>query len=213
MPKSGWRWPGSLAAKANGTAIQTPDPTFSKATRGSTGQPPGAAEVRIHLRATGRPAGNLDRHATSLKGAQTRSCSSPVFVQETAEEVASVHSAPVIRARDGQLGRRRWRLQSECPVRTVGVVVLDICPKDLRQMATSDNQQPVQALGADRADPPFRVRIRSGRLDRCHQHLPTLGAEHLVEAPGEFRVAVAQQGSASVVLARPARAGGCGPAA
>jgi hypothetical protein len=42
-----------------------------------------------------------------------------------------VHSAPVIRARDGQLGRRRWRLQSECPVRTVGVVVLDICPKDL----------------------------------------------------------------------------------
>ena len=39
--KSGWRWPGSLAAKANGTAIQTPDPTFSKATRGSTGQPVG----------------------------------------------------------------------------------------------------------------------------------------------------------------------------
>jgi hypothetical protein len=38
-----------LAAKANGTAIQTPDPTFSKATRESTGQPPGAAEVRIHL--------------------------------------------------------------------------------------------------------------------------------------------------------------------
>jgi len=29
---SGWRWPGSLAAKANGTAIQAPDPTLSKAT-------------------------------------------------------------------------------------------------------------------------------------------------------------------------------------
>jgi hypothetical protein len=38
-----------LAAKANGAAIQTPDPTFSKATRDSTGQPPGAAAVRIHL--------------------------------------------------------------------------------------------------------------------------------------------------------------------
>jgi hypothetical protein len=47
----------SLAAKANGTAIQTPDPTFSQATRDSTGQPPGAAAVRIHLvQLAGQPA-------------------------------------------------------------------------------------------------------------------------------------------------------------
>jgi hypothetical protein len=30
---------------------------------------------------------------------------------ETAEQVASVHSASVILAQDGQLGRRIWRLQ------------------------------------------------------------------------------------------------------
>jgi hypothetical protein len=37
-------------------------------------------------------------------------------------------------------------------VRPMGVVVLEIHPKDLRQMATSYNQ-PVQALGADRPHP------------------------------------------------------------
>ncbi len=42
--------------------------------------------------------------ALDLKGAQTRSCSSPVLVEETAEQVASMHSASVILAEDGQLG-------------------------------------------------------------------------------------------------------------
>jgi hypothetical protein len=39
-----------------------------------------------------------------------------VLVKETAEQVASVHSASVILAQDGQLGRRIWRLQHQRPV-------------------------------------------------------------------------------------------------
>jgi hypothetical protein len=35
--KSGWRWPGSLAAKANDRAIQASDPTLSKGTCSTTG--------------------------------------------------------------------------------------------------------------------------------------------------------------------------------
>jgi hypothetical protein len=38
------------------------------------------------------------------------------------------------------------------------VVVLDVDTKDLLQMAAPNDQQPIQALGADGADPPFCVR-------------------------------------------------------
>jgi len=44
------------------------------------------------------------------------------------------------------------------------VVVLDVCLKDLLKVAAPDDQQPVQALGADRADPALRVRARSRRV-------------------------------------------------
>jgi hypothetical protein len=129
-----------------------------------------------------------------VKGAQTRSCSSPVLVQETAEEVASVHSAPVIRTRNGQVGGRLWWLQ---PSARCGRSVL--CSIYARRTCgrwsrpTTSSQQPVQALGADCANPPFRVRIRSGVPGSVSPALPTLGAEHIVEAPGELRVPVAEQ--------------------
>jgi hypothetical protein len=50
----------------------------------------------------------------------------------------------------------------ERPVRTVGVVVLDIDPKDLLEVATADDQQPVQALGAHRPDPALRMGVGVG---------------------------------------------------
>jgi len=52
----------------------------------------------------------LPARPLTVKGAQTRSCSLSVLVMETAEQVASVHSAWVIVAQDGQLGRRIWPL-------------------------------------------------------------------------------------------------------
>jgi hypothetical protein len=72
-------------------------------------------------------------------------------VQESAEQVASMHSASVILADDGRPGWRFWRLQHERPVATVAVVVPDADAKDLRQMAAPNEQQPVQALGAPSA--------------------------------------------------------------
>ena len=40
--------------------------------------------------------------------------------------------------------------------------MLDVDPKDLLQVATADDQQPIQALGADRPHPALRVRVRLG---------------------------------------------------
>jgi hypothetical protein len=71
----------------------------------------------------------------------------------------------------------------------VGVVVLDIDPNDLVQVASPDDEQPVQAHGVDRPDPAFRVGVRVGRLHRREEHLGALRADHLVERVGELRVA------------------------
>ena len=80
----------------------------------------------------------------------------------------------MILPKDGRPGGRiRW-LQPKRPVGTVAVVLLAVDPQDLLEMASADDQQPVRALGADRADPPFRVGVRLGCSDRCHQHFPTL---------------------------------------
>jgi hypothetical protein len=132
-------------------------------------------------------------HYNRLKGAQTRSCSSPVLVEQTAEQVTSTHPALPILADDGQPGGWVWRCQPERPVGTVAVVMLDVDPEDLLQVAAADDQQPVQALGADRPHPALGVRVRLGCPHRRHEDLATLGAEHLVEAAGELRVPIAEQ--------------------
>ena len=66
-----------------------------------------------------------------VKGAQTRSRSSPVLVEQTAEQVTSMHPALPILADDAQPGGWVWRCKPERPVGTVTVVMLDVDPEDL----------------------------------------------------------------------------------
>jgi hypothetical protein len=66
-------------------------------------------------------------------------------------------------------------------------VVLQSRKRHLFQMAASDDQQPVQAIGADRTDPAPRVGIRRGRLYGRQDDLGALGAEHLVEGAAARR--------------------------
>ena len=68
-------------------------------------------------------------------------------------------------------GRWIWRCKPERPVGTVAVVVLDVDPEDLLEVAAADDQQPVQALGADRPHPALGVRVRLGCPHRCHDDL------------------------------------------
>ena len=122
-----------------------------------------------------------------------RSCSSSVLVKQATEEVASLHPGSPSLADQGQTGGwARW-FQPKRSVRTMPVVVLDIDPEDLLQVTTANDQQPVQALGADGTDPPLRIGVRVRRLDRRNEHLGALGAEHVVEATTELRVPVADK--------------------
>jgi hypothetical protein len=123
-----------------------------------------------------------------------------------------MHSALLILADHGQPGRRLWRLQPQRLVRTVSVVMLDVDAEDLLQVATADDQQPVQALGTGGAHPALRIGIRLGCPDRGYQHLATLRAEHVVEAATELRVVVAEHEAHRLDPARLAPTADYGPA-
>src|SRR5512132_3048952 len=117
-----------------------------------------------------------------------RSCSSSVLVEEAAEQVASTYPALLILADDGERGRWPRRLQPECPMRAVTVVVLDVHSEHLLQVPLPHDQQPVEALGAHGADPPLGVGIGVGRLEGCAEDLDTLRTEDVIERTGELRI-------------------------
>ena len=100
------------------------------------------------------------------------SYSSPVLVQETAEQIASVDSGRLIVADDSQSRNRRWGLKRQRPVWAMGVVVRDVDSKGLFEVASADDQQPVQAVGADGLHPALGVRVRLGRLYRVTSTSP-----------------------------------------
>jgi hypothetical protein len=114
-------------------------------------------------------------------------------VQETAEQVTSSHSASVLLAKHGEPRGRIWRSQCQRPMGTMRVVVPGVDPKDLLEVTAADDQQPVQALGSDRAHPPFRVGVRVGRLQRRHKHLHTFRSEHVIKPAAELRVPIANK--------------------
>jgi hypothetical protein len=86
-----------------------------------------------------------------------------------------------------------WCVQAQRSVRAVPVVVLDVDAQGLLEMIPSHDQQPVQTLGPDGANPPLCVGVRRGCLHRCQDNFGALGAEYVVEAAAKPRVAVTQQ--------------------
>jgi hypothetical protein len=91
-----------------------------------------------------------------------RSCSSSVLVHESVEQVASVDLGRRIVATEGRFDGWVRRLQPEGPVRAMTVVVVDMDPQHLLEVAAADRQEPVQALGADGPDPAFGVGVGVG---------------------------------------------------
>jgi hypothetical protein len=97
-----------------------------------------------------------------------RSCSSSVLVKQTAEQVTPADLGRLIVADEGRSGAWVRRLKAKRPVRPMGVVVLNVDSEHVLEVAASEDQQPIQALGPDGADPPFCVRVRGRRPRRGH---------------------------------------------
>jgi hypothetical protein len=73
------------------------------------------------------------------------------------------------------------------------VVVADVGREHSFEVASVDDQDPVEALAAYGADPPFGERVGAGRPSRCADDRDAVGAEHLVEPGCELAVAVVEQ--------------------
>jgi hypothetical protein len=116
-----------------------------------------------------------------------------VFMEKSAEQVASMHSAWLAVADNTQVGGWIRRLQSERPVGTVVVVVGDVAPEHLLKVPAADDEQPVKALGPHRPDPALGVGVGVGRLHRRHKRLGSLRREDVVEGAGELRIPIADE--------------------
>ena len=90
-------------------------------------------------------------------------------------------SALVYERRSGSWIRR---LELQCSVRPVPVVVLDVDSQDLLQMSATHDEQPVQALGPHRPDPALGEGVGVGRLHRREHHLGALRSKYVVEPRG-----------------------------
>ena len=61
-----------------------------------------------------------------------------------------------------------------CAVRSSAVVVTDVFAEDVIELASAEDQQPVEALPADAADPALHVRVRVRRPDGSADDLDVL---------------------------------------
>jgi hypothetical protein len=68
----------------------------------------------------------------------------------------------------------------------VGVAAVDA--QDVLEVAAAKDEDPVEAVGTERANPALGVGVRVRRLDRGMDHLDALASEHFVEAVAELRV-------------------------
>jgi hypothetical protein len=139
--------------------------------------------------------GRLDPVPTEPVGAEKvvrlcdlRTC---VLVDQTAKPLTPVDNEVIGRRR--RRGSPGGRCLAEGTVRPVGVVVVDVDREDEVELAAVDDQDPVEELPAEAADPSLGDRVRSGRADRGAHDLDAFGTEHGVERGGELAVAVPDQ--------------------
>src|SRR6266849_6014412 len=87
---------------------------------------------------------------------------------------------------------RGWS-QAKRAMRPVSVVVLDVDTQDALELASACDQEPVEAVAADGADPALRERVRIRRPKRRSYDLDALALEDIVEGATELAVAVVDQ--------------------
>ena len=73
--------------------------------------------------------------------------------------------------------------------------------KHMLEMSATEDEDPIDAVGADGPHPAFGVGIRVWRLDGRADHLHALGAEDLIERMAELLVAIVDQESERLILA------------
>jgi hypothetical protein len=97
-----------------------------------------------------------------------------------------------------------WRVQ-RCRIAAVGreeveravppvlVVVAAVDAEHVFEVASAEDQDPVETVGSDGADPAFGEGVRVRRLNRCPDHFDAVGVEDLVERVAELAVSIVDE--------------------
>src|SRR5213080_1507252 len=78
-------------------------------------------------------------------------------------------------------------------MRPMAVVMVDVDAEHLLELSPADDQDPVEALAADGADPALGERVRLRRPEWCADDLDSVASEDLVEDAAELAVSVVNQ--------------------
>jgi hypothetical protein len=68
--------------------------------------------------------------------------------------------------------------------------VATVDPEHTLEVAAAEDEDPIEAVGAERAYPAFGMGVRVRRPDRRTDHLDALAPEHLIEGVAELRDSV-----------------------
>ena len=72
-------------------------------------------------------------------------------------------------------------------MRSVEVVVVDVLADHTFEMATTEDEHPVEALTTNGSDEPLCEGVGTRCSNGCADNPDALGAENLIEAGSEFR--------------------------
>jgi hypothetical protein len=122
-----------------------------------------------------------------------------VFVDESAEQIPAAEVG-------GRVGQRRfvavrWQKVKRA-VWPMFVVVAAVDAEYLFEVAAAEDQDPVEAVGAECANPALGEGVRIRRLNRCADHFDAFSAEDLVEGVVELRVAIVDEEPEWLVVAK-----------
>ena len=81
------------------------------------------------------------------------------------------------------------------------VVVAAVDAEHVFEVAAAEDQDPVEAVGAESRYPAFGVGVCVRCLHRCPDHLHSFGAEDFVEGVTELRVAITDEEPKPLLLA------------
>jgi hypothetical protein len=111
-------------------------------------------------------------------------------VDEAAEEVASAEAGGRVEWRRVAAGGRQ---ELQRPMWPVLVVMAAVDAEHVLEVAAAQDEDPVEAVGANGAHPALGKGVRVRSMDRCADHPDVLGAEDLVEGVAELRVTIADE--------------------
>ena len=118
-------------------------------------------------------------------------CRLKVFVQQPAK---SISPNPCVNGRQRPLELPLLQcLKLQRTVRSLSVVMVNVNPEDVLEVAPGEDEKPVQALCPHGSDPSLADGVGTRRPDRCANHLHTLSRKHLIERTAELAVAVVDE--------------------